>query len=247
MLTLHQAYNLIAQGHRFDLTSGCTLIGSPSPTGATCIEVKHSHNGNSFLTATVLVPGDGPDSTLGIYPAPLPVTDTGNVPAPSAGNEIQAPSTTDAGNVPESSEVTGTQTALNPMSTTEAQKVSFTGTAGSFSSNNIEDSTATGSLILVTIAVTGASAGYLNATVTAASLGMPTTNQTLPNGANGTGTVTMTVLASDIACHCKCDCRSANSQAPLPTTSLVVKNYAAPMAAPVALMGGLLAVAVFMN
>ena len=215
---------MTAKGARFDLSSGCTLIGSPSPTGATCIETKHSHKDDSFLTTTVVVPATGTDSTLGIYPATLPVTDTGSLPVPS--------------------DATGTQAPVIPASTTRDGRPTVIATPISVSSNDREVFTATGSLVLATSA---ASAGYLNATVTAASVGAPATNGTLHVAANGTVTVTMTVLASDIACHCACDCRSASSQAPLPTGPPVVKNHAAKTAAPVALMGGLLVGAMFLN
>jgi hypothetical protein len=124
---------MIARGGRFDLSSGCTLTGSPTPTGATCIEVKHSHKGDTFLTTTVLVPGDGPDSTLGIYPAPLPVTDTGDVTASASATEIppsmetQPPSTTDTEDFPALSEATGIQTSLGSASTIVNGMVSVTG------------------------------------------------------------------------------------------------------------------------
>jgi hypothetical protein len=87
----------------------------------------------------------------------------------------------------------------------------------------------------------------LNATVTAVDAGVLTANQTLPVGANGTVTMTMTVIPSDVACHCECDCRNAGPQASLLNKPLVVKNNVGPMTVPLVLMGGMLAFAVLMD
>jgi hypothetical protein len=223
ILTIYQAYDLIAQGQRFDLSSGCTLIGSPTATGATCIEITHSHAADFFVSKTVIVPTTGADSSLGIYPAPLPVTDTGNLSVPSTAIKSNPP----------------VDTALR----TGHESVAIASDP-SPASNDPEINTATGSLVLAT---SGASASYLNATITAVSVGVPAANETLPVGTTGTMTVTMTVLASNIACHCACDSRSALSQSPMPSTSLVAKNYATKPTMPVAMVGGLVAGFMLLN
>jgi hypothetical protein len=84
MLTIDIAYDMVANGYKFDFTSGCTLMGSPAPTSASCTETKSSHENSAIDSATVLVPATGADSTLGIFPATLIVTDTGDFPAPTA-------------------------------------------------------------------------------------------------------------------------------------------------------------------
>ena len=81
---------MIANGYRFDFTSGCTLMGSPTPTGASCTETKSLHETSSITSATVVVPATGDDSTLGIFPATLIVTDTGDFPMPSIATETKA-------------------------------------------------------------------------------------------------------------------------------------------------------------
>ncbi|CAI7652744.1 unnamed protein product [Penicillium glandicola] len=88
-------YDMIANGYKFDFTSGCTLMGSPTPTIASCTETKFSHESSAISSATVHVPATGADSTLGIFPATLIVTDTGDFPAPSAVAQTHVP-TTDA-------------------------------------------------------------------------------------------------------------------------------------------------------
>ncbi|KGO63860.1 hypothetical protein PITC_054860 [Penicillium italicum] len=77
-------YDMIANGYKFDFTSGCTLMGSPTPTGASCTETKSLHETSTITSATVLVPATGDDSTLGIFPATLIVTDTGDFSASTA-------------------------------------------------------------------------------------------------------------------------------------------------------------------
>ncbi|KXG47544.1 uncharacterized protein PGRI_014140 [Penicillium griseofulvum] len=77
-------YDMVANGYKFDFTSGCTLMGSPAPTRASCTETKSSHENSAIDSATVLVPATGADSTLGVFPATLIVTDTGDFPAPTA-------------------------------------------------------------------------------------------------------------------------------------------------------------------
>ncbi|KOS41240.1 hypothetical protein ACN38_g7874 [Penicillium nordicum] len=83
-------YNMIANGYKFDFTSGCTLMGSPTPTGASCTETKSLHETSTVTSATLLVPATGDDSTLGIFPATLIVTDTGDFPAPATATETEA-------------------------------------------------------------------------------------------------------------------------------------------------------------
>ncbi|KAJ5213714.1 hypothetical protein N7449_000883 [Penicillium cf. viridicatum] len=83
-------YDMVANGYKFDFTSGCTLMGSPTPTSAFCTETKSSHETSTVTSATVLVPATGDDSTLGIFPATLIVTDTGDFPTPSTATETKA-------------------------------------------------------------------------------------------------------------------------------------------------------------
>lgn len=68
---------MVAKGHNFDFTSYCTLIGSPTPTIATCTETKSWHQKKAINTATVIAPATG--APLGIFPATLIVTDTGDL------------------------------------------------------------------------------------------------------------------------------------------------------------------------
>ncbi|KAJ5817882.1 hypothetical protein N7447_007890 [Penicillium robsamsonii] len=88
-------YDMVANGYKFDFTSGCTLMGSPTPTGASCTQTQSSHGNNAINSATVLVPTTGADSTLGIFPATLIVTDTGDFPAPTSMTETKASSNSD--------------------------------------------------------------------------------------------------------------------------------------------------------
>ncbi|KAJ5356387.1 hypothetical protein N7517_010996 [Penicillium concentricum] len=120
-------YDMVASGYKFDFTSGCTLMGSPTPTGASCTETKSSHQSNVVNSATVLVPATGADSTLGIFPATLIVTDTGDFP-PTSTTEAKSSSTSDVSptdgsltapatataDVNSASSVDGTVTATGP-------------------------------------------------------------------------------------------------------------------------------------
>lgn len=176
---------MIANGYKFDFTSGCTLMGSPAPTGASCTETKSLHETSTVTSATVLVPATGDDSTLGIFPATLIVTDTGDFPAPAAAT------------------ATATITALG-----------------------------------------SASVGSLNST--AMTTGVPTYfgNGTSPADKNGT-TVTVTVLASSIPCHCKSDCGRNQTAIATVTIPIGAKNHGVKKVAPVALMCGIVASAMF--
>lgn len=111
---------MVANGYKFDFTSGCTLMGSPTPTGASCTETKSLHETSTVTSATVLVPATGDDSTLGIFPATLIVTDTGDFPAPSTATETKASddshvSTSDASLIAPAT-ATATNTALGSAS-----------------------------------------------------------------------------------------------------------------------------------
>ncbi|KAJ5200136.1 hypothetical protein N7491_009063 [Penicillium cf. griseofulvum] len=88
-------YNMVANGYKFDFTSGCTLMGSPAPTSASCTETKSSHANSAIGSATVLVPATGADSTLGIFPATLIVTETGDFPTSSTATEPKASANSD--------------------------------------------------------------------------------------------------------------------------------------------------------
>ncbi|KAJ5496921.1 hypothetical protein N7463_008908 [Penicillium fimorum] len=92
-------YNMVANGYKFDLTSGCTLMGSPTPTGASCTQTQSLHHNNAINSATVLVPTTGADSTLGIFPATLIVTDTGDFPAPTSTTETKFSSNSDVSTI----------------------------------------------------------------------------------------------------------------------------------------------------
>ncbi|KAJ5969284.1 hypothetical protein N7501_005532 [Penicillium viridicatum] len=200
-------YDMVANGYKFDFTSGCTLMGSPTATGASCTETKSLHETSTVTSATVLVPATGDDSTLGIFPATLIVTDTGDFPAPSPATETKASddphvSTSDASLI-----APATATATN---------------------------TALGS----------ASVGFLNST--AMITGVPTYfgNGTSPADKNGT-TVTVTVLASSIPCHCQCDCGQNQTAIATVTVPMAIQNYGVKKVAPVALMCGIVASAMF--
>ncbi|OQE44351.1 hypothetical protein PENCOP_c002G06188 [Penicillium coprophilum] len=88
-------YDMVANGYKFDFTSGCTLMGSPTPTGASCTQTQSSHQNSAIDSATVLVPATGVDSTLGIFPATLIVTDSGDFPAPTSTTKTQASANSD--------------------------------------------------------------------------------------------------------------------------------------------------------
>lgn len=201
------AYDMVANGYKFDFTSGCTLIGSPTPTGASCTETKSLHETSTVTSATVLVPATGDDSTLGIFPATLIVTDTGDFPAPSTVIETK---TSDDSHV----------------STSDASLI------------------APATVTATTTALGSASVGFLNST--AMTTGVPTYfgNGTSPADKNGT-TVTVTVLASSIPCDCKCDCGHNQTAIATVTVPMAIKNHGVKKVAPVVLMCGIVASAMF--
>lgn len=182
-------------------------MGSPTPTGASCTETKSLHEISTVTSATVLVPATGDDSTLGIFPATLIVTDTGDFPAPSTATETKAS---------DDSHVSTSDASLIAPATATATN------------------TALGS----------ASVGFLNST--AMITGAPTYfgNGTSPADKNGT-TVTVTVLASSIPCHCQCDCGQNQTAIATVTVPMAIKNYGVKKVAPVALMCGIVASAIF--
>ncbi|CAG8904107.1 unnamed protein product [Penicillium egyptiacum] len=198
-------YDMIANGYKFDFTSGCTLMGSPTPTGASCTETKSLHEASTTTSATVLVPATGDDSTLGIFPATLIVTDTGDFPAPSTATEDRP--LTD-------SHVSTTDSSLTAPATATTDPISV------------------------------ASVGFLNST--AMITGGPTYfgNGTSQGSKNGT-TVTVTVLASSIPCHCECDCGQHQTAKATVTVPMAMKNHGVNTAAPVALIYGIVAGAMF--
>ena len=196
---------MIANGYKFDFTSGCAIIGSPTPTGASCTETKTSHLIRGITSATVLVPATGDDSTLGIYPATLVVTDTGDFPAPATATETKA------------SAESGVPTS-DPSLTAPA---TATTNPASLRSVGFPNSTA----------VTTDGPTYFG-------------NGTSPADKNGT-TVTVTVLASSIPCHCECDCGKDQTSRATVTVPMAMKNHGAKMPAPVALMCGIMAGAMF--
>ncbi|KAJ6139485.1 hypothetical protein N7471_005971 [Penicillium samsonianum] len=202
-------YDMMANGYKFDFTSGCTLTGSPTPTGASCTETKSSHETSTITSATVLVPATGDDSTLGIFPATLIVTDTGDFPAHSTATETKASVNSDASTSDSSLTAPATATATaNPVSS--------------------------------------ASIGFLNSTAMITGAPVYFGNGTSPANKNGT-TVTVTVLASSIPCHCECDCRQNQTARATVTITvpMAIKNHGVKMAAPVALMCGIVAGAMF--
>ncbi|KGO57450.1 hypothetical protein PEX2_088490 [Penicillium expansum] len=202
-------YDMIANGYKFDFTSGCTLMGSPTPTGASCTETKSLHETSTITSATVLVPATGDDSTLGIFPATLIVTDTGDFSAPSTATDLETSA---------NSHVSTSGASLTTPATATA-----TATADSIASVSV---------------------GFPNSTVMIP--GVPTYfgNGTSRADKNGT-TVTVTVLATSIPCHCECDCRQNQTARATVTVPMVIKNHGIKIAAPVTLMGGIVAGAVF--
>ncbi|CAI7664815.1 unnamed protein product [Penicillium bialowiezense] len=218
-------YGLTAQGFRFDLTSDCTLVGSPTPTQATCVKTTHSHGPDLVQVATVAVP-DAEESTLGIYPAPLPVTDTGNFAGPTDATTTTAAPTSQ---VPESA----TATTAGWISVMTDPPVSI---------NSIESGerfAATGTLVL---ASPDGLTAYHNRT------GIARVGPS-GNGTNGTVTVTVTTTAlpSDLKCQCECDCKSASSQSPTQSAcTSATKNYATKWGPPVALMWMAMPIAAFL-
>ncbi|OQE07255.1 hypothetical protein PENVUL_c014G07580 [Penicillium vulpinum] len=210
-------YEMIASGYKFDYTSGCTLIGSPAPTGASCTETKFIHQSSVISSATVLVPATGADSTLGIFPAPLIVTDTGNFPAPSTSTENKASDNSHVSTSDASLTVPAT------MTVDSAHPASSTGGSA----------TATGSLVVPT------EGAFLNSkTMTT---GVPTYFGNGTSPAHNNGTVTVTVLASTIPCHCECDCRQNETATATITVPMAMKSYGVKTAAPMALMCGIVA------
>ncbi|KAJ6043552.1 uncharacterized protein N7446_001750 [Penicillium canescens] len=81
-------YDMIGSGFAFDIKSGCTFTGDPTPTLATCVQTISYHNTPLVTTSSITVTGTGNPST-GIYPAMLRMTDTGK---PTTTNQ---PATTD--------------------------------------------------------------------------------------------------------------------------------------------------------
>ncbi|KAJ5997628.1 hypothetical protein N7522_009288 [Penicillium canescens] len=68
-------YDMIGSGFAFDIKSGCTFTGDPTPTLATCVQTILYHNTPLVTTSSITVTGTGNPST-GIYPAMLRMTDT---------------------------------------------------------------------------------------------------------------------------------------------------------------------------
>ncbi|KAJ5479303.1 hypothetical protein N7530_004812 [Penicillium desertorum] len=198
-------YDMIANGYKFDFTSGCTLMGSPTPTGASCTETKSAHLMSAITSATVLVPATGGASTLGIYPATLIVTDTGDFPAPA--------------------------TAIETKASAE-------------SGVSISDPSLTAPATATTDPVSLGSVGFLNSTAMTTDGPTYSGNRTSPGHKNGT-TVTVTVLASSIPCHCECDCGQNQTPRATVTVPMAMKNHGVRTAAPVALMCGIVAGAMF--
>ncbi|KAK9851709.1 hypothetical protein MYU51_009145 [Penicillium brevicompactum] len=212
-------YGLTAQGMRFDLTSDCTLIGSPTPTQATCIKTTHAHAPDLVRIATVAVP-DAKESTLGIYPAPLPVTDTGSFAGPVSVASTDATPTA--------------QVADSDTSTTADGNSATTDPPASIYSVESGGYTVAGTLVPASSALTRHHNGTGNATGIAA---------------NGTVTVTRTVTAlpSDVRCQCECDSKSTISQSPPQSAcTSATKNYATKWGPPVALIWKAMPIAVFL-
>lgn len=182
-------------------------MGSPTPTGASCIETKSLHETSTITSATVLVPATGDDSTLGIFPATLIVTDTGDFSSPSTATDLE--------------------TSANSHVSTSGASLTTPATA-----------TATAD------SIASVSVGFPNSTVMIP--GVPTYfgNGTSRADKNGT-TVTVTVLATSIPCHCECDCRQNQTARATVTVPMAIKNHGIKIAAPVTLMGGIVAGAVF--
>ncbi|EKV10240.1 hypothetical protein Pdw03_8173 [Penicillium digitatum] len=198
-------YDMIANGYKFDFTSNCTLMGSPTPTGASCTEIKSSHETSTITSATVLVPATGDDSTLGIFPATLIVTDTGDFYVPTTVTEVETSV---------NSRVSSSDASLTTPATATADPI------------------------------TSVSVEVLNST--ALITGVPTYfgNGTSRADKNGT-TVTVTVLASSFPCHCECECGQHQTAKATVTVPMAMKNRGIKMAAPMALVWGILAGALF--
>jgi hypothetical protein len=88
------------------------------------------------------------------------------------------------------------------------------------------------------------SVGFLNSTAMTTDGPTYSGNRTSPGHKNGT-TVTVTVLASSIPCHCECDCGQNQTPRATVTVSMAMKNHGVRTAAPVALMCGIVAGAMF--
>lgn len=188
---------MVAKGFKFDFTSGCKLVGNPTPTEATCTETKSSHLGKGIITSTVSVPATDTQSTLGIFPATLIVTDTGDFPVTSVATHTQPP----------------------------------------FSSDTLVDVSATATEIPI-VQTSDIMVTYENTTVTATNARGPFGNVTSA-GYKNASTVTVTVLASPIPCRCECNCTETSPARSLDTLAPKVKNRAVKLAAPVAMLGGL--------
>jgi hypothetical protein len=88
------------------------------------------------------------------------------------------------------------------------------------------------------------SVGFLNSTAMTTDGPTYSGNGTSPGHKNGT-TVTVTVLASSIPCHCECDCGQNQTPRATVTVPMAMKNQGVRTAAPVALMCGIVAGAMF--
>jgi hypothetical protein len=110
---------MIGSGFAFDIKSGCTFTGDPTPTLATCVQTLSYHNTPLVTTSSITVTGTGNPST-GIYPAMLRMTDTGK---PTTTNQ---PATTDQLTATGTSSLTPTSIQNTP--TTELLTAARTGT-----------------------------------------------------------------------------------------------------------------------
>ncbi|KAI2732349.1 hypothetical protein CBS147332_1488 [Penicillium roqueforti] len=150
-------YDMIANGYRFDFTSGCTLMGSPTPTSASCTETKSLHETNSITSATVVVPATGDDSTLGIFPATLIVTDTGDFPVPSTATETKPSanshvSTSDASlTAPSTATATATTDPLSLASVGILNSTAMTTGAPTYFGNGTSPADRNGTTVTVTV------------------------------------------------------------------------------------------------
>lgn len=163
------------------------------------------------------------DSSLGIYPAPLPVTNTGTFSGPLAVNTAQVPTTTQS---------------LIGIAPTTGGRISIATESPTFGIwTEIGLFTATGTWVRPS---SGTLTGRLNQTgPVVAAPSRADTNGTV------TVTVTTTVLPTDVECQCLCDCKNASSAGPTSTESATGKNNAAKAGTSVTLMLELLFVAGF--
>ncbi|KAJ5558636.1 hypothetical protein N7535_008853 [Penicillium sp. DV-2018c] len=118
-------YEMFASGYNFDFTSGCTLTGSPTPAIASCTETKSFHKKAVVETATVLVPATGTDSSLGIFPATLIVTDSGDF-APTSTATPTQPIQSDSSTT--KATITATDRPIIPTADATAGHLSAAGT-----------------------------------------------------------------------------------------------------------------------